>query len=121
MLADDLERIRVQAMAEIAVAASEPLEALRVSLLGKNGALTALLKQLGAMAPEARRARGAELNQLKDTLGDALAARRAVLDEAALTARLAAERIDVTAPPRPEPAGGIHPISRSMEEIAAIF
>ena len=121
MLAADLERIREQAMAEIAMAQSEPLEALRVSLLGKNGTLTALLKQLGGMGPEARKARGAELNLLKTIITEALAARRAVLDDAALTARLAAERIDVTAPARPEAAGGIHPISRTIKEIAAIF
>jgi len=120
-LAEDLERLQAQALTEIATAGSDPLEALRVSLLGKNGVLTAQLKQLGGMEPEARRARGAELNLLKNTLTEALAARRATLDEAALAARLETERVDVSAPPRPEPAGGIHPISRSIEEIAAIF
>jgi phenylalanyl-tRNA synthetase alpha chain len=120
-LAEDLEQLAARSLADIAVADSEPLEALRVSLLGKNGTLTALLKQLGGMEPEARKARGAELNLLKNLLTEALGARRAVLDEAALAARLAAERLDVSAPARPEPAGGIHPISRTMGEIAAIF
>jgi phenylalanyl-tRNA synthetase alpha chain len=73
------------------------------------------------MDPEARKQAGAALNILKTTITDALAARRTVLDAAALAAKLAAERIDVTAPPRPELPGSIHPISRTFEEIAAIF
>ncbi len=121
MLADDLELIKAQAQAELAVADSERLEELRVSLLGKNGTVTVALKQLGAMDPEARKARGAELNVLKTAIAEALAARREVLDAAALEAKLAAERIDVTQPVRPEFSGAIHPISRTMEELAAIF
>ncbi len=121
MLADDLERMRTAAEAEIASADSDRLETLRVGLLGKNGTLTTALKQLGGMEEQTRKARGAELNVLKTVITFALAARRAMLDAAALQARLASERIDVTAPARPEMAGGIHPISRTTEEIAAIF
>ena len=121
MLADDLETIRAQAEAELAVADSERLEELRVSLLGKNGTVTAALKQLGAMDPELRKTRGAELNVVKNAITAALTARRAVLDAAALEAQLVAERIDVSQPVRPEMPGAIHPISRTTEEVAAIF
>jgi len=121
MLADDLEQIKTEALEAISVADAAALEAARITLLGKSGTLTALLKQLGGMEAEARKARGAELNRLKDVITEALTTRRLALDEAALTARLKAETIDVTLPPRPDPAGAIHPISRTTEEIAAIF
>ena len=121
MLSEDLEQIQATAAAQIAHASAESLEALRVSLLGKAGTVTLALKTLGGLPPEARKARGAELNTLKDTITEALTVRRANLDAAALTHRLAAERLDVSLPARAEMAGAIHPISRSMEEIAAIF
>jgi len=121
MLGDDLKNLLDRSLGEIGAADADGLEALRVSLLGKNGSVTMLLKSLGGMDPEARKTAGASINLLKTQISDAISARRAVLDEAALTAKLAAERIDVTQPPRPEPLGAIHPLSRTMEEIAAIF
>ncbi len=121
MLGDDLKSLLDGALREIGTADAEGLEALRVSLLGKNGSVTTLLKSLGGMDPEARKAAGAQINLLKTQITDAISARRATLDKAALAARLAAERIDVTQSPRPEPQGAIHPLSRTTEEIAAIF
>src|ERR1700727_2123015 len=112
MPANDLTQLQAEAEGKIAIADGDTLEALRVSLLGKNGAITAELKTLGGMDPQARKARGAELNVLKNVITDALAGRRAVLDAAALEAKLAAERIDISAPPRPEAQGAIHPTSR---------
>ena len=109
---------------EAALAASPDLrawDAVRVGTLGKSGRLTALLKSLGATAPEERRERGAALNRLKARLAAAVEARETVLQAAALDARLAAERLDVTLPPPPDLPGLIHPISRTMEEMAAIF
>jgi phenylalanyl-tRNA synthetase alpha chain len=121
MPADDLEQQRLSAIDAIAAADEAALEALRIAYLGKSGSLTAQLKALGGMEPEARRARGAELNALKTAITAALDERRAALAQAGLAARLAAERIDITAPPRPEATGAIHPISRTIEEITAIF
>ncbi len=97
------------------------LEALRVGLLGRQGRLTLLLRDLGALPATARRERGASLNRLKEELAAAIAGRREALEGAALDAALAAERLDITLPPRPSPAGLIHPISRTVEEIVAIF
>jgi phenylalanyl-tRNA synthetase alpha chain len=121
MPANDLSQLQAEAEGKIAIADSDTLEELRVSLLGKSGAVTAALKTLGGMDPEARKTRGAELNILKNVITDALAGRRAVLDAVALEAKLVAERIDISAPARSEAQGAIHPISRTTEEIAAIF
>ena len=118
----DIERINQQALADIAAAATpEALEALRVSLLGKQGSVTALLKGLGALPADERKAAGAGINKVRDALGKALAERRQVLEDAALDARLASETIDVTLPGRDPGRGGLHPVSRTIERIADIF
>jgi phenylalanyl-tRNA synthetase alpha chain len=109
---------------DIAAAGDEAaLETVRVGALGKKGSVSELLKSLGAMSPDERRTQGAAINLLKDRVSEALAARRAVLKDAAITARLAAEKVDVTLPVRPSPAasGRIHPISQVIDEITAIF
>jgi phenylalanyl-tRNA synthetase alpha chain len=109
---------------DIAAAGDEAaLETVRVGALGKKGSVSELLKSLGAMSPDERRTQGAAINLLKDRVTEALAARRAVLKDAGITARLAAEKVDVTLPVRPSPAasGRIHPISQVIDEITAIF
>jgi phenylalanyl-tRNA synthetase alpha chain len=114
----------LQSETESALAAAADLrawDAVRVATLGRNGRLTALLRELGKVPPEQRRERGAALNQLKDSLTELIEARRAALENSELDARLAAERLDPSLPPRPRETGLIHPISRTMEEIAAIF
>ncbi|WP_375462298.1 phenylalanine--tRNA ligase subunit alpha, partial [uncultured Enterovirga sp.] len=99
------------------------LEAVRVAALGKKGSVSELLKTLGRMSPEERRVQGPLVNSLRDSIQAALLARRDVLANAALDARLASERIDVTLPVRPGPevTGRIHPISQVVDEITAIF
>jgi phenylalanyl-tRNA synthetase alpha chain len=120
-MADDIATLRDTALAGIEAASDlRALDALRVTLLGKSGALTTQLKQLGTAAPEDRRTRGAALNTLRDALSDALETRRTILEQAATERRLATEWLDISLPPPPEPAGSIHPISRTMEEITAI-
>ncbi len=120
----DLNALQAQVLAEIAAAADEAaLEAVRVAALGKKGSISALLAGLGKMAPEERKEQGAAINALKDEVGEALAARRAILKEAALDARLKAETVDVTLPARPLgfERGRIHPVTQVMDELAAIF
>ncbi|MCR6685108.1 phenylalanine--tRNA ligase subunit alpha [Pseudoxanthomonas sp.] len=118
----DIAKVGQQALAEIAAARQpEQLEALRVSLLGKNGSITAQLKQLGALPAQDRKAAGEAINRVRDAVGQALAERKDVLEEAALDARLAGEAIDVTLPGRNAERGGIHPVSRTLERIAEIF
>jgi phenylalanyl-tRNA synthetase alpha chain len=99
------------------------LETVRVAALGKKGSVSALLASLGAMAPDERRVAGPAINGLKSEIGAALEARATALRSAALEARLAAEKLDVTLPLRPAPTarGRIHPISQVIDEITAIF
>ena len=120
----DLTDLESTTLAAIAAAADEAaLEAVRVGALGKKGSISALLATLGKMSPDERKSAGAAINSLKDTVADALAARKSVLKEAALEARLKAETLDVTLPTREAPfeTGRIHPISQVMDELAAIF
>ena len=111
-----------EALAAIAAAATlDALEAQRVALLGRNGAITAELKALGKLPPEERKARGAEVNSARQALDAAIAARRASLEQATLERRLASERIDVSQPGRDGGRGSVHPLTRTLERIESIF
>jgi phenylalanyl-tRNA synthetase alpha chain len=121
-MSDDLDSLKHETLAALRDAADRRAwDAIRVGVLGKSGRLTGLLKELGRMSPEARKLRGAALNRLRDELGRAIEARGAEIEAAALDARLARERVDVTLPCAEAPRGLIHPISRTIEEMAAIF
>lgn len=118
---DALERI-TRALDDIAAADSlAALDAQRVALLGRNGVITAALKALGGLPAEERKARGAEVNAARDRLNTAIAARRAVLENLALERRLAEERVDVSLPGRNGERGSLHPLTRTLERITAIF
>jgi phenylalanyl-tRNA synthetase alpha chain len=109
-------------LGEIAAAPTlAALDALRVALLGKHGTLTTQLKSLGELPAPERKARGAAINQVKQRLQKAIGERREVLRREALDARLASERVDVTLPGRRGARGVLHPITRAMERMAAIF
>jgi phenylalanyl-tRNA synthetase alpha chain len=121
-MTDDLANLlNVTETALAAVSDLRAWDSVRVATLGRNGSLTTLLRDLGQLPPHQRRQRGAALNRLKDTLYSLFEARRVALENAELDARLATERLDLTLPPRPWQIGLIHPISRTIEEIAAIF
>jgi phenylalanyl-tRNA synthetase alpha chain len=111
-----------EALGRIAAAASlDALESLRVEFLGKQGSISALLKSLGAMSPEERQNEGPKIHALRESVTTALTDRKAALEEAALDARLAAERIDLSLPAPESPRGTIHPVSQVMDELAEIF
>jgi phenylalanyl-tRNA synthetase alpha chain len=118
----DIGDLRNEILTRLATAGdARALEDARVEALGRKGRVTELVKQLGSLPPERRRDAGQTFNALKREIEEALASRRAVLDEAALDVRLAAERVDVTLPPRERPEGRVHPVSQATEEIVAIF
>ncbi|MEY4248416.1 MAG: hypothetical protein RJA87_49 [Pseudomonadota bacterium] len=106
----------VQAAADLA-----GLDAVRVTVLGKSGSISALLKGLGTMGPDERREQGPLINGLRDRVQGALAERKAALEAAALDAQLAAERLDLTLPAPPRRRGSVHPTMQVMDEMTAIF
>jgi phenylalanyl-tRNA synthetase alpha chain len=117
-----LTTLESEILSQIAAASDEAgVEAIRVLALGKKGSISEQMSGLGKMAPDERKAAGAALNVLKDKVSEALAARKAVLGEVALEARLLTEKIDVTLPVRPQSAGTIHPVSQVWEEVVQIF
>jgi len=99
----------------------DTLESLRVEFLGKQGSISGLLKTLGAMSPEERKLEGPKIHGLRELVTDALAARKAALEGAALETRLAAETIDLSLPAPELPRGTVHPIAQVMDELAEIF
>jgi phenylalanyl-tRNA synthetase alpha chain len=119
---NDLDPLVQQAQAEFdRASASAELEDAKARYLGKAGALTLQLKALAALAPDQKKARGAHINRAKEQIEAALQARRDALAEAQLDAQLRAESLDVTLPGRRRGGGGVHPISRALERIEAIF
>ncbi|MHB9101307.1 MAG: phenylalanine--tRNA ligase subunit alpha [Sulfuricella sp.] len=97
------------------------LEQAKARYLGKSGVLTEQLKQLGKMPPEERREAGARINQAKDSLEQALKDRREAIQERLLQAQLAQEALDVTLPGRGLGVGGLHPVTRTLQRIEALF
>ncbi len=119
-----LEQLENDIIGAVAAATDEAaLEAVRVGALGKKGAVSELLKTLGTMTPDERKVKGAQINAVKDRVAAAIAARRAVLKDLALAARLNIESVDVTLPVREPPTevGRVHPISQVTDELTAIF
>jgi phenylalanyl-tRNA synthetase alpha chain len=99
----------------------EALEGLRVEFLGKQGSISGLLKTLGGMSPDERQSEGPRIHALREDVTQALAARKAALEGAALDARLAAERIDLSLPAPENAKGSVHPIAQVLDELAEIF
>ena len=117
-----LENIKAEALVAIEAASDiAALEELRVSYLGKKGALTGLLKNLGQLSAEERPKAGAEINAIKQQLNQQLNARKASLQSAALAAQLAGEAIDVTLPGRRAETGSLHPITRTIQRMETFF
>jgi phenylalanyl-tRNA synthetase alpha chain len=119
---ENLEGLAAEAAAKITAAKdAQALDQVRVEYLGKKGHITALLKGLGALSAEERPAAGAEINRVKSSLSDQISEFKQRLDQAAVDARLEAEKIDVTLSGRGQHAGGLHPVTRTIERISAFF
>jgi len=109
-------------LAEIAAArTSHELANAKARAVGRDGALSVEMKKLGTLAPAERAAAGRALNETKQRIEQAVRAREAALAEEALRERLAQESIDVTLPGRGLGAGGLHPLTRTIERVEAIF
>jgi phenylalanyl-tRNA synthetase alpha chain len=97
------------------------LENAKAQFIGKAGRITELMKGLAALSVEDKKTRGAAINQAKQAIEAALAERRQALADAELEAQLKAEALDVSLPGRKREAGGLHPVSLTMERIEQIF
>ena len=118
----EIETLKGELLAAVAAATDlAALEAVRLDALGKKGRISVQLKTLGGLEAELRKQTGQALNLVKDEVAEAISARQAELEADALSEQLANERVDISLPVQEPLAGGIHPLSRTMEEIAAIF
>jgi phenylalanyl-tRNA synthetase alpha chain len=118
----DLELLVREARREFAAAATPAdLEDAKARYLGKSGRVTELLKALGALSVEEKKSRGAHINAAKQQVEAALTQAREALAQAELDAQLKAEALDVTLPGRQRGTGSMHPVSRTLERIEAIF
>jgi len=118
----DTDTLKADLLAQVEAADSlQALEDVRVAALGKKGAITAQMKNLGGLEPEQRKAAGQALNVLKDEVAAAIETKKTAMADSELNAKLLAEKIDVTLPARPTSEGFIHPISQTIEEVVAIL
>lgn len=118
----NLDEILNDAAREFAAASSLPiLDQVKARFIGKSGVITARMKGLGALPAEERKAEGARINQLKDQVEALLKARREAIQDQDLARQLAAESLDVSLPGRGSPPGGLHPVTRTLTRIEALF
>ncbi|TVT50485.1 MAG: phenylalanine--tRNA ligase subunit alpha [Denitromonas halophila] len=119
---NELDTLVTQARTDFENAAdATQLDVAKSRYLGKGGAITQQMKTLGQLGPDERRAAGARINAAKDQIEMALEARREAIRDAALAIQLSAEALDVTLPGRGMGKGGLHPVSRTLERIEALF
>jgi phenylalanyl-tRNA synthetase alpha chain len=118
----DLQKLTADAIIKINAADNlEALDQIRVDYLGKKGELTSLLKTLGQLQGEEKKTAGQDINNAKRDVQQAIEQRKQALESEKLNARLASEKVDVTLPGRGQQAGGLHPVTRTMERIENIF
>lgn len=117
-----LEAILSDATATLTAVKSMPeLEQVKAKYLGKSGSLTEQLKTLGSLTPEEKKTVGASINQVKVQVETLVNEAKTRIAAAELQVKLAAESIDVTLPGRNAGAGGLHPVTRALERIEALF
>jgi phenylalanyl-tRNA synthetase alpha chain len=119
---NDLEQLVLEAEQNFKTATTAAdLEDQKARYLGKGGRITEMLKGLGALPAEARKAEGARINQAKDRIEASLQESRQALADAQMADRLNAESIDVTLPGRGRSRGTIHPVIRTWRRVEEIF
>ncbi|MCC8121976.1 MAG: phenylalanine--tRNA ligase subunit alpha [Oscillospiraceae bacterium] len=119
---EKLEDIRREALSELNAAAdTQSVEGVRIKYLGKKGALTAVLKQMGTLSGEERPVMGQLANEVREALTAALAKRQSELEAELLEARLVSETLDVTIPGKRPALGHKHPMTIALDELKDIF
>ncbi|MFO6453555.1 MULTISPECIES: phenylalanine--tRNA ligase subunit alpha [unclassified Aeromicrobium] len=120
--ADEVERMRDEALAAIAAADSlDALKQVRIDHTGDRSPLALANREIGALPPAARKDAGQRVGQARGAVNQALAARTAEVEAVEFERRLAAETVDVTLPVDVEPVGARHPITTIQEHVADIF
>ncbi len=116
---DALQKIRQETMERLENAREEAdLNAVGVSVFGKNGSLTGILRGMGKLSQEERAQIGQTANTVKKELEEEMARRRAALAAKMQELRFAAEALDVTEPGKCAlPKGRLHPMTRTYREI----
>ena len=120
--ADEVERMRDEALAAIAAADSlDAIKQVRIDHTGDRSPLALANREIGALPPAARKEAGKRVGQARGAVNQALAARTAEVEAVEFERRLAAETVDVTLPTDVEPVGARHPITTIQEHVADIF
>lgn len=119
---ENLQNLVTEALAKVEQAQDvQVLDQVRVDYLGKKGVLTAQLKNLGKLSNEERPTAGAKINEAKQQVEEGIRAKKAELENAALAEKLKSESIDVTLPGRGPQAGGLHPVTRTLQRMESFF
>lgn len=119
---EQLEAIRQEAEAALQTCTdAKQLDAIRVQYLGKKGALTAILKQMGKLSAEERPVMGQLANAVRSDIESAITKQQAAIAEAALEQKLQSETLDITLPGKQKKIGGLHPLAIVENEIKEIF
>jgi len=122
MTLSQLETLYTEAAAALeGVKSSAALEAWEAKYIGRKGEVTLLVRSVGALPKEDRAAFGKRANEVRDALQAAYDSRAALIREQELLRSFEEGEIDVTLPGRPTPTGGIHPSTRTLREINAIW
>ena len=119
---ENLEALRKQALAEVESATDlKRLDEVRVAWLGKKSQLTEIMKTLGSLPAEERPQAGAKVNVVKQAIQEAIDAVKVTLESAEINRKLAQEAVDITLPGRRQIAGGLHPVTKTIERITEFF
>ena len=119
---EQLNQLKTLVTAELAGAKTPTdIENLRIKTLGKKGELTALLKNLGTLAPEERKTMGQKANEVRDFIQAQLEEYRIKLESAAREEQLIQEKMDITLPGRKKQLGKLHPVTSFMANLEDLF
>lgn len=119
---ENLQALKSQALAAVAASTKlDELDHVRVAYLGKKGEITALLKGLGKLSAEERPQAGALINEVKEEVSAAINAAKDLMLAAEINRKLASETVDVTLAGRNSTAGGLHPVTKTIERISEFF
>ena len=119
---ETLGQIKEKALAQLNAATTlKEIEEIRVSITGKKGELTAVMKTMGTLPKEERPLFGQKVNEVRDAIEGLLNSKQNTLKAEEMNALFETERLDITAPGKKYPRGTRHPLTTAMEEITNIF